>query len=89
MLLNTPPPKNAPVPVAKTSEQPAAVVVPKQVETKVEPVIKVSPEGILSASTHDALDFKLDQIEKLARLKERGYLTDEEFNLQKRQILGS
>jgi len=41
----------------------------------------------LSAS-HDALDFKLDQIEKLARLKEKGYLTDEEFNVQKRQILG-
>jgi hypothetical protein len=89
MLLNTPPAKTTPVPVAKTSEQPATVVAPKQVEAKIEPVIKVSPEGILSASTHDALDFKLDQIEKLARLKERGYLTDEEFNLQKRQILGS
>lgn len=84
MLLNTPAPKQENT-VPNTA---AAETVRKQPETKLEPVIKVSPEGILAAS-HDALDFKLDQIEKLARLKEKGYLTDEEFVVQKKQILGS
>lgn len=83
MLLNTPATKtDKPLPEAAPSEP-----LRKQ-EVKPEPVIKVSSEGILTAS-HDALDFKLDQIEKLARLKEKGYLTDEEFVVQKRQILGS
>ncbi|HPA31760.1 MAG TPA: SHOCT domain-containing protein, partial [Bacteroidia bacterium] len=86
MLLNTP---DSEKPLAKVEQSRVAQQVPvaRPVEVKPEPVIKVSPEGILSAS-HDALDFKLDQIEKLARLKEKGYLTDEEFNVQKRQILG-
>jgi hypothetical protein len=84
MLLNSPAPKpEAAVPVVAQPEP-----VRKQPEVKPEPVIKVSSEGILAAS-HDALDFKLDQIEKLARLKEKGYLTDEEFIVQKKQILGS
>ena len=86
MLLNTPDNEK---PAAKIEQSRVVQQVPvaMSVELKPEPVIKVSPEGILSAS-HDALDFKLDQIEKLARLKEKGYLTDEEFNVQKRQILG-
>ncbi|HOZ89538.1 MAG TPA: SHOCT domain-containing protein [Bacteroidia bacterium] len=86
MLLNTP---ESEKPLARVEHSRVLQQVPvaKPVEVKPEPVIKVSPEGIFSAS-HDALDFKLDQIEKLARLKEKGYLTDEEFNIQKRQILG-
>jgi hypothetical protein len=53
-----------------------------------EPVLKISSQGIVS-SAHDVLDFKLDQIEKLARLKEKGYLTEDEFSVQKKQILGN
>ena len=34
------------------------------------------------------LEHQLDQIEKLGSLREKGLLTDDEFNLQKRQILG-
>jgi hypothetical protein len=54
---------------------------------KEEPVIKISSEGILQ-TTNDSLDNKLEQIEKLAKLREKGYLTDEEFMVQKKQILG-
>lgn len=81
-------------PVVETPPAPAPVITPeperiiKRPEVvKQEPVFKVSSEGI--SASHDGLDVKLDQIEKLARLKEKGYLTDEEFNVQKRQILGS
>lgn len=84
MLLNSPASARETQPVSVTSTEP----VRKKPEVNTEPVIKVSSEGILAAS-HDALDFKLDQIEKLARLKEKGYLTDEEFVVQKKQILGS
>jgi hypothetical protein len=79
----------APVPVQPPPLQEPERIIRKAPEvTRPEPVFKVSSEGILSG-THDGLDLKLDQIEKLARLKEKGYLTDEEFNTQKRQILGS
>lgn len=53
-----------------------------------EPVIKISSDGIMHSS-HDSIDNKLDQIEKLAKLRDKGYLTDDEFSLQKRQILGN
>lgn len=33
-------------------------------------------------------DYKLDRIQKLGSLRDKGLLTDEEFNLQKSQILG-
>lgn len=33
-------------------------------------------------------DFKLDRIQKLGSLREKGLLTDDEFNIQKKQILG-
>lgn len=35
----------------------------------------------------DVFDHRLDRIEKLGSLREKGLLTDDEFNLQKRQIL--
>ncbi len=99
MLLNQPPAKTpvqtevAPivqsVPVVAPQpepEKPKIIPAPPVVK-KTEPVIKVSSEGILS-STNDSLDSKLEQLEKLARLREKGFLTDEEFALQKKQILG-
>lgn len=52
-----------------------------------EPKLKINSDGIVNPS-YDAVDLKLEQIEKLARLKEKGYLTDDEFSFQKRQILG-
>ncbi len=36
----------------------------------------------------EGYDHKLERIEKLGNLREKGLLTDDEFNLQKRQILG-
>ena len=36
----------------------------------------------------DNFDHKLDRIQKLGNLRDKGLLTDDEFNLQKRQILG-
>lgn len=35
-----------------------------------------------------SFDHRLDRIQKLGSLRDRGLLTEEEFNLQKRQILG-
>lgn len=52
-----------------------------------ESVVKISSDGIMHSS-NDSIDNKLDQIEKLAKLREKGYLTEDEFTLQKRQILG-
>ena len=76
------PPAPAPVP----TPEPERIIKRPEI-VKPEPVFKVSSEGI--SASHDGLDIKLDQIEKLARLKEKGYLTEEEFNSQKRQILGN
>ena len=36
----------------------------------------------------EGYDHKLERIEKLGNLRDKGLLTDDEFNLQKRQILG-
>jgi hypothetical protein len=38
---------------------------------------------------HDPLEQKMDKIEKLGRLRERGLLTDEEFIAQKEKILNA
>ncbi len=38
--------------------------------------------------TTEGYDHKLERIEKLGNLREKGLLTEDEFNLQKRQILG-
>ena len=38
-------------------------------------------------NTAPALDHRLERIEKLGNLRDKGLLTDEEFNLQKKQIL--
>lgn len=40
-------------------------------------------------TNHQYFENKLEQLEKLGKLKERGILTDEEFNKQKQQVLGS
>lgn len=42
-----------------------------------------SPDG-----PEPSFDHRLDRIQKLGSLRDRGLLTEEEFNLQKRQILG-
>ena len=97
MLLNQPPVKipvqqeaafvqQTPVVAPQPELEKSKAVSPPSVK-KPEPVIKVSSEGILS-STNDSLDSKLEQLEKLARLREKGFLTDDEFALQKKQILG-
>ena len=41
-----------------------------------------------SGISTESLEYRLDRIEKLGHLKEKGLLTDEEFTLQKKQILG-
>jgi len=41
-----------------------------------------------TGSAEENFDHKLDRIQKLGNLRDKGLLTDDEFNLQKRQILG-
>lgn len=50
-----------------------------------EPVVKISSFGIMST---DSIENKLEQIERLANLREKGFLTSEEFEVQKQQIIG-
>jgi len=38
-------------------------------------------------NVHTSFEDKLDQLEKLGKLKEKGVLTDDEFNVQKRSLL--
>lgn len=40
------------------------------------------------SSGQNSVDHQLERIEKLGSLREKGLLTDDEFNLQKKQILG-
>ncbi|MBK9402488.1 MAG: SHOCT domain-containing protein [Bacteroidetes bacterium] len=40
------------------------------------------------SNANENFDHKLDRIQKLGNLRDKGLLTDDEFNLQKRQILG-
>ena len=42
----------------------------------------------LPSHTHEAKRDGLDQIEKLAELKEKGIITEEEFDLKKKKLLG-
>jgi hypothetical protein len=42
-----------------------------------------------AAPAPSAMDSRIDQLKQLADLKGQGVLTDEEFEAQKRQILGS
>ncbi|HKR05228.1 MAG TPA: SHOCT domain-containing protein [Bacteroidia bacterium] len=42
-----------------------------------------------SKNDHQYFDLKLEQLEKLGALKEKGVLNEEEFNRQKQQILGN
>jgi hypothetical protein len=39
-------------------------------------------------ASEDEMDHQIAQLEKLAKLKEQGILTEEEFNAKKKQILG-
>lgn len=85
------------VAVAKTSQQISPEIPMVEETVKIKPIlkeikkevpaIKVTSQGIVTPPT-DTVDLKLEQIEKLARLREKGYLTDEEFAFQKKQILG-
>lgn len=40
------------------------------------------------SASESELDHQIDQLEKLAKLKEKGVLTAEEFDAKKKQILG-
>jgi|CXWJ01.1.fsa_nt_gi hypothetical protein len=85
------------VAVAKTTQQISPEIPMIEEPVKIKPLVKeikkeetkvkISSEGIVTPP-NDKVDLKLEQIEKLARLREKGYLTDEEFAFQKRQILG-
>ena len=47
-----------------------------------------APPPAEEASDDEAVDDRLDQLERLVKLRDQGVLTDEEFAEQKRQILG-
>ncbi len=49
---------------------------------------EVSSKSNVKVSKDESFDHKLDRIQKLGSLRDKGLLTDEEFNLQKSQILG-
>jgi competence protein ComGC len=49
--------------------------------------IEKSPRTINSTISTESLEYRLDRIEKLGSLKEKGLLTEEEFSVQKKQIL--
>lgn len=49
---------------------------------------EVSNKSNVKISKDESFDHKLDRIQKLGSLRDKGLLTDEEFNLQKSQILG-
>ncbi|MBP7245656.1 MAG: SHOCT domain-containing protein [Bacteroidia bacterium] len=49
---------------------------------------EVSNKSNGKVSKDESFDHKLDRIQKLGTLRDKGLLTDEEFNLQKSQILG-
>jgi hypothetical protein len=44
--------------------------------------VTITPSGIRNVES------KLEQLERLSKLREKGILTEEEFNLQKQQVLG-
>ncbi|MFN0189282.1 MAG: SHOCT domain-containing protein [Bacteroidia bacterium] len=49
---------------------------------------EISKKSKGKESKDENFDHKLDRIQKLGSLRDKGLLTDEEFNLQKSQILG-
>ena len=49
---------------------------------------EVSSKSNVKVSKDESFDHKLDRIQKLGSLRDKGLLTDEEFNLKKSQILG-
>ena len=49
---------------------------------------EVSSKSNVKVSKDESFDHKLDRIQELGSLRDKGLLTDEEFNLQKSQILG-
>jgi hypothetical protein len=56
---------------------------------KSEPLSRYSGNSGGGLSTNsEGYDHKLERIEKLGNLRDKGLLTDDEFNLQKKQILG-
>ncbi len=78
----------ATVAVAGTSAAMGAVFGPDDPQPAAEPVaetvaVPVAPEQV------GLTDEQMQQLQKLAALKEQGVLTEEEFNMQKAQILAA
>jgi len=49
---------------------------------------KARPKQKANSVSDESFDYKLDRIQKLGSLRDKGLLTEDEFNLQKKQILG-
>ena len=47
-----------------------------------------APAEPTAAQTSASLDYDLDELERLAELKDRGVISEAEFNAKKREILG-
>jgi len=47
-----------------------------------------APAEPTAAQTSASLDYDLDEIERLAELKEQGIISEAEFTAKKREILG-
>lgn len=57
-------------------------------KTGVETVAPGKPVSNHAAAVHASFEDKLQQLERLGKLREKGYLSDEEFLAEKNQILG-
>ena len=53
-----------------------------------EPEVPVRPMSVSNHIPADPVEIRLERIEKLGRLRDKGLLTEDEFQLQKKQLLG-
>ena len=60
-------------------------VIAKQSDTAVAPTASLAPTGAPSAASDDSY---IAELEQLADLRDRGIITDEEFEAKKRKLLG-
>ena len=69
----------------KQSQQQAAQQQPQQYQ---QPPQQAAPPAPAAPPAGDDMDAKIEQLQKLAKLRDAGILTDEEFAAEKAKLLG-
>mgnify|MGYP003572198050 FL=1 len=69
----------------KQSQQQSAQQQPQQYQ---QPLQQATPPAPAAPPAGDDMDAKIEQLQKLAKLKDAGILTDEEFAAEKAKLLG-